>query len=119
MQRFISQDPNGLAAGVNLYAYANNSPLNYTDPFSNITLTIQSNQYFPGQARFISAAHTHSADAVWTTGHVSRQMLSRYSHIGMEAKAEKRAPAVPAAEKAHPSEVFTWGGYKIGHCAGF
>jgi RHS repeat-associated protein len=32
MQRFISQDPIGLAGGdVNLYAYASNSPVNFTD----------------------------------------------------------------------------------------
>jgi RHS repeat-associated protein len=30
--RFISEDPTGLAGGLNLYAYARNSPLNFTDP---------------------------------------------------------------------------------------
>lgn len=32
-QRFISQDPIGLAGGVKLYAYVSNSPLNFVDPF--------------------------------------------------------------------------------------
>lgn len=31
-QRFISPDPTGLAAGINRFAYVDNSPLNMTDP---------------------------------------------------------------------------------------
>jgi RHS repeat-associated protein len=31
--RFLSQDPIGLAGGVNLYAYAGNNPANYSDPY--------------------------------------------------------------------------------------
>ena len=32
MGRFISQDPMGLAGGLNLYAYAGNDPINFRDP---------------------------------------------------------------------------------------
>jgi RHS repeat-associated protein len=32
LQRFISEDPIGLAGGVNYYAYAGNSPLSHVDP---------------------------------------------------------------------------------------
>jgi RHS repeat-associated protein len=31
--RFVSEDPIGLAGGINLYAYAGNDPVNNTDPF--------------------------------------------------------------------------------------
>src|SRR5207237_8061376 len=32
LQRFISQDPIGLAGGDNLYAYVGNSPMKFSDP---------------------------------------------------------------------------------------
>jgi RHS repeat-associated protein len=35
LQRFISEDPIGPAGGTNLYAYAADSPTNYTDPSGN------------------------------------------------------------------------------------
>jgi RHS repeat-associated protein len=31
--RFLTQDPIGLAGGVNLYSYAGNNPVNFSDPF--------------------------------------------------------------------------------------
>ncbi|WP_405087575.1 RHS repeat-associated core domain-containing protein [Microbispora sp. NBC_01389] len=40
LQRFISEDPIGVAGGTNLYAYAANSPTNYTDPSGNNPLVV-------------------------------------------------------------------------------
>lgn len=33
LQRFLSEDPAGFGGGINLYAYVDNDPLNWTDPF--------------------------------------------------------------------------------------
>jgi RHS repeat-associated protein len=43
--RFVSEDPIGLAGGINVYAYALNSPVNYTDPsglqvLETVTVTV-------------------------------------------------------------------------------
>ena len=35
LKRFISEDPIGMAGGTNMYAYVNNSPLNFSDPSGN------------------------------------------------------------------------------------
>ena len=39
MQRFLSEDPIGLAGGLNVYTYTSNSPLNHTDPSGLATRT--------------------------------------------------------------------------------
>ena len=33
LQRFLSEDPAGFSAGINFFAYVDNDPLNFTDPF--------------------------------------------------------------------------------------
>nr|MDT0662605.1 RHS repeat-associated core domain-containing protein [Micromonospora sp. DSM 115978] len=40
LQRFISQDPIGYSGGGNLYAYASNSPTNYTDPTGHLPFLV-------------------------------------------------------------------------------
>jgi RHS repeat-associated protein len=42
LQRFISEDPLGFGGGdINLYVYARNNPLMFTDPFGEATLQIR------------------------------------------------------------------------------
>jgi RHS repeat-associated protein len=35
LQRFVSEDPIGIAGGINLYAYAGNDPIDFSDPFGH------------------------------------------------------------------------------------
>ena len=38
--RFISEDPLGFEAGINFYAYVNNNPINFNDPFGKDLFTV-------------------------------------------------------------------------------
>jgi hypothetical protein len=40
LQRFISEDPIGLAGGINLYSYVGNQPTRYNDPYGLIFGTL-------------------------------------------------------------------------------
>jgi len=64
--RFISEDPIGLDAGVNLYAYCNNNPINFVDP-SGLCWTgetdwvdVWEDLAFNGLAGLISATQTRT-----------------------------------------------------------
>lgn len=50
LQRFISQDPIGTGGGLNLYAYASDNPVTFTDPFG-----LEKNSPFISEAQFCHA----------------------------------------------------------------
>ncbi len=47
--RYITADPIGLAVGANLYAYVENNPLNYIDPYGLLTFGWHGNWGGPGR----------------------------------------------------------------------
>jgi RHS repeat-associated protein len=48
LQRLISEDPIGLAGGINLYVYVGNNPVNWVDPFGLKTTIIITYDYWIG-----------------------------------------------------------------------
>jgi RHS repeat-associated protein len=67
LQRFISEDPLGLGGGINLYAYAGNTPTGYTDPLglkpSNAPLADDDDSGVPNPALAAAAAAATGAAA--------------------------------------------------------
>ena len=75
--RFLTQDPIGVAGGVNLYAYAGNDPIAYTDPFGLCP------EWLDGKpCTVMFAAVTVSAS--WLTATVTGSVGSYESVIGGE-----------------------------------
>jgi len=61
--RFIQPDPIGQAGGLNLYAYADNDPLNLTDPSGHCPLCVIAGAGLGGVAGYI--AGYHNTGSIW------------------------------------------------------
>jgi RHS repeat-associated protein len=60
--RFVSEDPIGLAGGVNEYAYAGNDPVNATDPSGTCTITYHWSMWSDGTDFTIDAVTSEGCD---------------------------------------------------------
>ena len=60
--RFISEDPIGLAGGVNPYAYAGNDPVNATDPSGTCTITYHWSMWSDGTDFTIDAVTSEGCE---------------------------------------------------------
>ena len=74
---FLTQDPIGLAGGVNLYAYAGNDPISYDDPFGLCTdkdgnEVAKCRDVTPDEGRHILHAAAETGQWTWTEGDASK-----------------------------------------------
>ena len=67
LQRFISEDPIGFAAGdLNIYSYVSNSPVNYTDPSGEGPITMMRKWIKIGLEKVLGKAAESAIDRVAT-----------------------------------------------------
>jgi RHS repeat-associated protein len=67
LSRFISQDPAGLAGGINTYAYAGGNPVSNSDPSGQFYITF-TNIWIPAGEQYGAAAAQYWADRQTQTG---------------------------------------------------
>jgi RHS repeat-associated protein len=67
--RFVSEDPLGLRAGINLYRYVDDNPITYTDPFGlevlMCTAPLESLAPLPSWPRWIGGGGARSGPDIW------------------------------------------------------
>ena len=74
--RFISEDPTGLDGGINQFAYAENSPTNYVDPFGNDVFVI----LYRSNGKLV--VDDYSKHWLWGTDQVTQREFSVFSGEG-------------------------------------
>jgi len=88
--RFLTQDPIGLAGGVNLYSYAGSNPVAFDDPFG-LCKDKDGNELPPEECRDVTFAEGHAIVAAakaqpwtWTEGVTSSTHLDfdLQAHVG-------------------------------------
>lgn len=74
--RFISRDPMGMSAGINVYAYVDNNPTNFTDPSGmlakSITNTVSglgsvASSYYDSASTYLSTRVSNTSEALINT----------------------------------------------------
>lgn len=78
LKRFISEDPIGLAAGPNVYAYVNGDPINMIDPTGNVSTCYSAGPNcsgagpgnYPGNSIIKTPPNGECLKAVWRGGYI-------------------------------------------------
>jgi uncharacterized protein RhaS with RHS repeats len=89
--RFLSEDPLGLADGVNVYAYAQNDPVNGVDPTGLQRQTASLNFVVSGQDPFISTDFDAQG---WTSPEFHREIDDRIAFFNQNGYFPLRGPVI-------------------------
>jgi RHS repeat-associated protein len=83
MGRFISEDPIGLAGGINMYSYVGNSPLNWIDPLGLFENAVTPEE--PDHSSYYANLKLWTGGILTSTGIVLAKVPHPYARIGAAA----------------------------------